>query len=53
LGDSGIRREEVEPVESTTHDQEFRCDSGVHEPPCVLQVFFNEQVDSTDTDLGR
>jgi hypothetical protein len=49
LGDFGIRHEEVEPVEGTTHDQEFGCDSGVDEPARVLHVFFDEQVESTDT----
>jgi hypothetical protein len=53
LGDFGIRHEEVEPVEGTTHDHEFRCDSGMDEPARVLQVFFDEQVNGTDADPGR
>ena len=40
-------------MEGTTHDQELGCDSGVDEPARVLHVFFDEQVDSTDTDPGR
>jgi hypothetical protein len=53
LGDFGIRHEEVEPVEGTTHDQEFRCDSGMDEPARVLHIFFDEQVNGTDADPGR
>ncbi len=53
LGDFGIRHEDVEPVEGTTHDQEFRCDSGMDEPARVLHVFFDEQVNGTDADPGR
>src|SRR5580692_6760029 len=53
FGDFGVRHEEIESVESATHDQEFRSDSGVDEPLCVLHVFFGEQVDRTDADPGR
>jgi len=49
----GVRHDEIESVEGTTHDQEFGCDSGVDEPARVLHVFFDEQVESTDTDPGR
>src|ERR1700722_2485788 len=52
-GGFGIRHENVEPVEGTTHDQEFRCDSGMDKPASVVHVFFNEQVDRTDSDPGR
>jgi hypothetical protein len=50
LGDFGIRHDDVEPVEGTTHDQEFRCDSGMDEPARVLHAFFDEQVKGTDDD---
>src|SRR5258708_15127966 len=42
LGDFGIRHEEVKSMKSATHDQEFGCDSGMDESPCVLHVFFGE-----------
>src|SRR3984957_6172047 len=53
LGGSGVRHEEIESVESAAHDQEFGCDSGMNEPARILHVFFDEQVDRTDTDPGR
>jgi hypothetical protein len=53
FGDFGIRDEAVKSMKATTHDQEFGCDSGMDEPPRVLHVFFDEQVDRTDADPGR
>jgi hypothetical protein len=53
FGGFSIRREEVESVEGTTHDQEFRCDAGMDEPARILHVFFGEQVNRTDADPGR
>src|ERR1700732_510744 len=53
FGDFGIRHEQVESMKGATHDQEFRRDSGMDEPPRILHIFFDEQVDSTDADPGR
>jgi hypothetical protein len=53
LGDFGIRHEEVKSMKGTSHDQEFGCDSGMDEPARVHHVFFDEQVDCTDTDPDR
>jgi hypothetical protein len=53
FGGFGIRHEEIESVKGATHDLEFGRDSGMDETPRVLHVFFDEQVESTDTDPGR
>jgi hypothetical protein len=36
FGGFGVRHEEIESVESATYDQGFGCDSGMDEPPGVL-----------------
>lgn len=53
FGGFGVRHEDIESVEGTRYDQKFRCDSGIDEPARVLHVFFDEQVNGTDTDPGR
>ena len=40
-------------MKGATHDQEFGGDSGMDEPPRILHVFFDEQVDRTDADPSR
>jgi hypothetical protein len=52
FGGFGVRHEAVKSMKGARHDQEFGCDSGMDEPPRVLHVFFGEQVDKTDADLG-
>src|SRR3984885_11498278 len=53
FGDFGVRHEKIKSMKGATHDQEFGCDSGMDEPPRILHVFFDEQVDRTDADPGR
>jgi hypothetical protein len=49
LGDFGLRHEKVKSMIGTTHDQEFGCHSSMDEQPPLLDVFFDKQVESTDT----